>query len=90
MRVLDCRKVDGEIFKVALRMNKVVQMIEYDPSSGIEENLIYGNVFFLEKIMKIIHVSNNNNSDFLPILGVNFYNYKKDLLFLKKILTAKP
>ena len=89
MRVLDCRKVDGEIFKDALRMNKMVQMIEYDPSSGIEENLIYGDVFFLEKIMKIIHVS-NNNSDFLPILGVNFYNYKKDLLFLKKILTAKP
>jgi hypothetical protein len=89
MRVLDCGKVDGEIFKDALRMNKVVQMIEYDPSLGIEENLIYGDVFFLEKIMKIIHVS-NNNSDFLPILGVNFYNYKKDLLFLKKILTAKP
>ncbi len=89
MRVLDCRKVDGEIFKDALRMNKMVQMIEYDPSSGIEENLIYGDVFFLEKIMKIIHVS-NNNSDFLPILGVNFYNYKKDFLFLKNILTAKP
>lgn len=89
MRVLDCGKVDGEIFKDALRMNKMVQMIEYDPSSGIEENLIYGDVFFLEKIMKIIHVS-NNNSDFLPILGVNFYNYKKDFLFLKNILTAKP
>ena len=89
MRVFDCGKVDGEIFKDALRMNKMVQMIEYDPSSGIEENLIYGDVFFLEKIMKIIHVS-NNNSDFLPILGVNFYYYKKDLLFLKKILTAKP
>ncbi len=86
---MDCSRVDEQLFKGQLASNKIVQMVQHYPSSGGEENLIYGHVFFLEKITSIIHLT-NNSSDFLPILGVNFYHLKKHLLFLRKMLTAQP
>jgi hypothetical protein len=89
IRMMGCKGVDGEIFKEALGGNGVVRMIEYFPCLEGEEKLIYDDVFFLEKMMRIIHLS-NNSCDFVPVLGVNFVNYTKDALFLEKILTAKP
>lgn len=87
--MMNCKGVDGDIFKESLEVGGVVRMIQYFPALKGEENLIYDDVFFLEKMMRVIHLT-NNSCDFVPILGVNFIKYEKDELFLSKILTAKP